>query len=119
MKNENLIQEVYSELVDLGWPNNLEKQVNFGELDHSDNTYVGVFTNAILTSLESNSKIPSKYFGIDDSNNQGELGEPGNVGIPSTSIQQMIGRASRKQTEGANRIINIIEEKIKGLENNE
>lgn len=83
--NQDLIQKVYSELVELGWPNNLEKQVNFGELDHPYNG-TNDFANAILTSLITNSKIPSKYFGIiDDSNNQGALGERGNGGIPSTN----------------------------------
>lgn len=113
MKTENLIQEVYSELVGLGWPDNLEKPVNFGELDHSDTdvgVFTNVFTNAILTSLKTNSKIPSKYFDIiDDSNNQGALGEPGNAGIPTIRMQQRMGRANRKATEDFNRILDIIE----------
>lgn len=94
--NENLIQDVYKELVDLGWFNNLEKkeveEINFGELDHPDNDdTLRYFTSKI----KANSKIPSKYFDIiDDSNLQGALGERGNVGITSTYLQQ-IGRVHR------------------------
>lgn len=112
--NQDLIQEIYSELVELGWPNNLEKQVNFGELEHPYNG-ADDFANAILINLRTNSKIPSKYFGIDDSNNQGELGEPGNAGIPNIRMQQRMGRTNRKATEEYNRILDILE--IKGLNN--
>ena len=94
-EKENLTSKVYKELLDLGWPDNLEKkeveEINFGELDHPDNDdTLRYFTSKIKT----NSKIPSKYFGIDDSNLQGALGERGNVGIPSTDLQQ-IGRVHR------------------------
>lgn len=61
MKNENLIQEVYSELVDLGWPD-----VEVSKIDNYSSTrkfdYFDLYPNKRIITINPNPKTSSWVF---------------------------------------------------------